>query len=97
MLYCIRRQDSQSSSNTHTIISTQGCSFGFEPISIYIGFYRIVVEIVLGSAIFLAHHIYMPLEYYGRKIFFTLGCRFCYQNVACIVFFGLQVMFFCEF
>ena len=59
--------------NTNTIVRTEGGSFGFEPLAIYVGLDRITHEIVLHIPVFLRYHIHVRLQDDALMVFVS-GC-----------------------
>ena len=62
MLDIVRSKDGQLGGDADTVVGTEGRTVGAEPITLDDGFDGVVVEVVLGSVVFLADHVHVRLE-----------------------------------
>ena len=81
-------QNGQFGRYSDAVVGSQGCSFGFHPLSVNLRFDGIGQEVMVRIIILFAHHVYVRLQNHCLQIFFTRCCRFFDKHVAGFVYFG---------
>ena len=87
-------QHRQRGSHADAVIRTERGAARFNPFTVYIRANRIGGEIVYCVVIFLRHHIKVCLQNYRLAVFHASGGWFTDQNVANLVAFRMQPLFF---
>ena len=85
MLQLRIRDSSKRHRDSDTVISTKGGSFGFEPLAIHIGLYRIGHKIMLHIAVLLAHHVHVGLKDDSFMVLITGRSRHTHDHVHSLI------------